>query len=68
MVDSVRALCVALLTGASTTAMATVIANHVIETYPIVGSTAQELRSQMSALGPSGSGGRYDGYTNWNIE
>ena len=58
--------CAALVIASN--AVAAVDANHAIESYPIAGNNAAELRAQMNALGPPGPSGRFDGYTNWNIQ
>lgn len=39
-----------------------------VERYAIEGSTAADLRREMSAKGPPGAGGRrFDGYTKWYV-
>lgn len=42
--------------------------NDNVDRYDINGRTAAELRREMSAKGPAGSGGRrFDGYTKWYV-
>ncbi len=63
-----RALCIAMLLLWAGAAPAAVNSRDVRETYSISGGSAVELRRQMNTLGPPGPGGRFAGYTTWNIE
>jgi predicted secreted Zn-dependent protease len=56
------------LACACLSAHAAVITGDTVGHYPISGASDTELRREMNAKGPSGSGGRrFDAYTRWNI-
>lgn len=49
-------------------AQAAVDINDHVERYTIEGTTAQDLRREMTTKGPQGTGGRrFDGYTRWYV-
>ena len=61
----VAACCVLAAMGAR--AYAVVAASDTVDYYSIRGTSENDLRREMSAKGPIGTGGRFDAFTRWNI-
>jgi len=59
------AFCILATTGAC--AYAGVASSDTVDFYSISGASENDLRREMSAKGPTGTGGRFDAYTRWNI-